>query len=226
MTPKLVRSYETLQKQYDAQRILAHDIRNHLQIIDSLAQNNASEEISEYIASLDATLCPTEQATLCDNPILNTLLLHFQKQCAQEKINFTCDIRSEALHFMDSTSLTALFGNLLSNALEAASESQSRQIELSVPRIYEQNISVISIVNSCDQQPSADGFGGYLTKKKNASSHGIGLRSIQRVVRKYEGTQTMYYNQEERTFHHIIQFNIDSASKEAVQTMDGKTQKA
>lgn len=205
--------YEALQKQYDSQRILVHDIRNHLRIIDSFAHNNESEEISEYIVSLDATLRPTEQISLCDNPILNTLLIHFQKQCQQEEVSFACDIRSETLQFMDSTSVTALFGNLLSNALEAASESQERQIELSVLRIYEQNIAVISTENSCDCQPSADGLGGYITKKRDHAHHGIGLKSIERVVQKYSGTQTMYYNEAERTFHHIIQFDIESASK-------------
>ncbi len=205
--------YETLQKQYDSQRILVHDIRNHLRVIDSFAQNNATEKISEYIISLDASLRPTDPTNLCDNPILNTLLLHFQKQCQQEAVSFHCDIRSESLLFMDSTGITALFGNLLSNALEAASKSQARQIELSVLRIYEQNIVLISVVNSCDQQPNADGSGGFITKKKTASSHGIGLKSIERVVKKYQGTQTMYYNQAEKTFHHIIQYNLERSSE-------------
>lgn len=203
--------YETIQKQYADQRILVHDMRNHLQIIDSFARNKTPEKISEYIGSLDATLRPTGQLILCDNPILNALILHFQTQCLQEGVLFVCDIRSESLQFMDSTGITALFGNLLSNAVEAATESEAKQIELSVLRVYEQNIVVISVVNSCDFQPSADGCGGYITNKKNATSHGIGLKSIERVVRKYNGTQTMYYNSEEKTFHHIIQFGIDAA---------------
>ena len=102
-----------------------------------------------------------------------------------------------------------MFGNILSNALEAASKSKDKQIELSVLRIYEQNIVIISVINSCDLAPCPDGYGGYTTKKRDSTSHGIGLKSIERVVQKYNGTQTMYYSSEEKTFHHIIQYDID-----------------
>lgn len=210
--------YETLQKQYDDQKILVHDIRNHLQIINSFAQNETPEKISEYIASLDTALSPATRSIMCDNPILNALLLHFRIQCVQEGVNFLCDIRSETLKFMDSTGITALFGNLLSNALEAAAESEAKQIEVSVARVFEQNIILISVVNSCDLQPEADNNGSYISRKKDFTSHGIGLKSIERVVKKYNGTQTMYYCREEKTFHHIIQYDIESAMKKNIFT--------
>lgn len=193
--------YESLQKQYNSQRILIHDIRNHLQVIDAFAHHQQTEKISEYILSMDATLRPPEQISLCDHPILNALLLNFQKQCLNENVAFSCDIRAETLQFMDPTSMTALFGNLLSNALEAAAESQERQIELCVRRIHEQNGIVVSVENSCDRPPVANGFGGYISKKKNSACHGIGLKSIERVVKKYAGTQTMHYDPAAHTFH-------------------------
>ncbi len=207
--------YESLQKQYNSQRILIHDIRNHLQVIDAFARHQQTEKISEYILSMDATLRPPEQISLCDHPILNALLLNFQKQCLNENVAFSCDIRAETLQFMDPTSMTALFGNLLSNALEAAAESQERQIELCVRRIHEQNGIVVSVENSCDRPPVANGFGGYISKKKNSACHGIGLKSIERVVKKYAGTQTMHYDPAAHTFHHVIHFGAKCAAEES-----------
>lgn len=205
--------YEALQEQYDSQRILVHDIRNHLRVIDSFAAGNTPEKIPEYIASLDAALRPTEHVNLCDNPILNAQLIHFRKQCQGANVRFHCDIRSDCLEFMDSISVTALFSNLLSNAIESASESQEKEIELSVLKIFEQGIVVISLVNTCDQPPAADHSGGFRSRKKDSAYHGIGLKSIERVVKKYHGTRTMYYDSEAKAFHHVIQFNLEAASE-------------
>lgn len=41
--------YKMLQEQYDRQRILVHDVKNHMRIISSLADENKSTEIQNYI---------------------------------------------------------------------------------------------------------------------------------------------------------------------------------
>ena len=107
---------------------------------------------------------------------------------------------------MDAPSITALFENLLSNALEAASLSQDRYIELSIVRNMEQNTLTISVINSCDQKPDTEKDGTYKTAKKKAGFHGIGLKSINRVVKKYNGIASTWYNSATARFYHVIQF--------------------
>ena len=196
--------YQALQAQFDNQRILVHDIKNHLHTIDALAIQGNAEEISAYIRTLDASLQAVPQARLCSEPILNILLLRFQETCAKEKISFQCDIREQCLTFMDATDLTTLFSNLLSNAFEASALSQKRQIELSVRKKREQASVVITLHNSCDQMPETDADGNFITRKKNRVRHGVGLKSIRRVVQKYNGMETMQYDPELRQFSHII----------------------
>ena len=48
--------------------------------------------------------------------------------------------------------------------------------------------------------------GGFRTKKTDRFLHGVGLRSISRIVAKYHGVATMYYDPENKQFHHVIQF--------------------
>ena len=109
---------------------------------------------------------------------------------------------------MDASSITALYGNLLSNSLEAATYSMEKQIDFSVTRNALQSVIVISVINSCDIAPTPDGHGGFLTKKPNRVLHGVGLRSISRGVKRYDGVATMYYDPEKKQFHHIIQFPV------------------
>lgn len=197
--------YKTLQEQSENQRILIHDIRNHLRTIEGLAKSHHVADITKYISQLESTLIPHVQSRLCTDPILNLLLYRFVEDCAAAGIEIQLDIRENTTSFMDAPSITTLFGNLLSNAIEAASTSQEKCIELSVASHIEQSIVLVSIVNSCDNAPVPNALGGFCTTKQSGI-HGVGLRSIERIVCKYNGISTMYYDRDERRFHHIIQF--------------------
>lgn len=143
---------------------------------------------------------------ICNNPILNLILLRFWEDCNRKHISIQYDIRDNCVSFMEAPSVTSLYDNLLSNAVDAANQSSERIVELSVTRNIEQAIIVISVVNSCDIPPVPDTRGRFLTSKRSAGIHGVGLKSIERIVAKYHGASTMYYDSECRRFHHIIQF--------------------
>lgn len=198
--------YHALQEQSSIQRILIHDIKNHLRTIEGLAARDNTAEIISYINKLEITLTPPSQSRVCDDPILNTLLCRFSKECRLRGIDIQFDIRDNCTGFLDAPSITALYGNLLTNALEAATTSNDKSIELSAIRNSEQSTILISVINSCDNAPVPDDFGKFRSSK-HIGFHGIGLKSIERIVQKYNGISTMYYDEEERRFHHIIRFS-------------------
>mgnify|MGYP004575835805 FL=1 len=198
--------YSALQEQFENQRILIHDIKKHLGTIHDLAKQNDVAEIEMYISGLEDTFSPSKQVKLCTDPILNLLLLRFRDDCKAKNIQFHCDVRENSPAFLDAASITTLYGNLLSNALESAEASTERQVELSVIWNAIQSVIVISVTNSCDDPPMPDGDGGFRTKKTDWFLHGVGLRSISRIVAKYHGVATMYYDPENKQFHHVIQF--------------------
>ena len=198
--------YSALQEQFENQRILIHDIKKHLGTIDALAKQNGSAEIETYISGLEESFALSNQAKLCTDPILNLLLLRFRDNCKARNIQFHCDVRENSSSFLNASSITTLYGNLLSNALEAAESSLEKQIELSVIRDTAQSVIVISVINSCDNPPMPDGNGGFRTRKADRFLHGVGLRSIERTVSKYHGVATMYYDPDNKQFHHVIQF--------------------
>lgn len=198
--------YSALQEQFENQRIMIHDIKKHLGTIDALAKQNGSAEIESYISELQNTFTPSNQAKLCTDPILNLLLLRFRDECRAQNVQFYCDVRENSSVFLDASSVTTLYGNLLSNAMEAAEVSSGKQIELSVIRNTAQSVIVISVINSCDDPPVPDRGGGFHTRKADQLLHGVGLRSIERIVSRYHGISTMYFDSDNKQFHHIIQF--------------------
>lgn len=198
--------YQMLQEQFDNQRILVHDIKNHLRTIDILAKQGKADQIADYILKIDESLSSASQKRLTGDPILNIMLLRFQKECQEVHIKFSCDIREGCLLFMDAIDITTLFGNLLTNAQEAAADSKERQIDLSVRRNIGQASVVITLDNTCDRLPETDGEGNFVTSKKDKIRHGVGLKSIRRVVRKYGGMESLRYDAESQRFCHIIHF--------------------
>lgn len=196
--------YQALQEQFENQRILVHDIKNHLHTIRALADRGENGEICEYISQLDASLQAIPHARLCTDPMLNMLLLRFREDCKRENIRFQCDIRDHCLEFMEAADTTTLFGNLLNNAIEAAVEAEYGQVELSVRRSTDQGAVVITLNNTCAQPPQTDADGNYLTRKKDHVRHGVGLKSIHRVVGKYGGLETLQFDAETMCFCHII----------------------
>lgn len=196
--------YQALQKQSDSQRILIHDIKNHVHAIKQLAEQGETEAISQYLSKMDETILSMPQTRLCTEPVLNSLLLRFADDCEKAGVAFSCDIRENCLGFMDPVSITALFGNLLSNALDAAAASRKKEIELSVRYNNAQSSLIISVSNSSDTAPKQNVDGSYITTKTGKQLHGIGMKSIQRVVKQYRGLSAAKYVAERQAFYHFI----------------------
>lgn len=203
--------YEMLQQQYDGQRILIHDIKKHLNVIDLMAEEGGGQKIREYISELENMPEFRHKARLCDNPILNMILLENAELCAANDISFSCDVRAGSVSFMDDTSITALFGNLLSNAVEAARKSEEKRVDLSVIKNVDEEHIVIYIENSCDSAPEADYNGNLKTTKKEQEIHGYGMKSINRVIQKYGGLSMPHYEVADKTFRFTIWFSLRTA---------------
>lgn len=196
--------YRMLGDQYQQQRILIHDIRGHLQTLDQLASDGKLEELHRYLSQLSDSPALQRKVRFCDNAILNVILTHCADTCWKEGVRFTADIRDGSVGFMEEADLSALFGNLLSNALEAAVSSSGKRIELSVDNKPQPPVFLLTLVNSCDCPPA--GRTGRFVSRKPSPGHGVGQKSIARVVDKYGGQLQTYYDGDKREFHCIAVF--------------------
>ena len=55
------------------------------------------------------------------------------------------------------------------------------------------------IINSCDSEPKTKN-GKLITSKSDKSTHGLGTKSISKIVNKYDGELQWDYNGNEHTF--------------------------
>ena len=174
--------YQFSKETIDSINRKCHDIRHQIRMIGSQAHINpdAIHEMTHAINIYDSLYKTGNQA-------LDTILTEKALYCQDYKISINCMTDGKKLDFMRDTDIYSLFGNILENAIHAVMEvpEDERDIFLSV-------LSKGELLSIHSHNPYAgivkmhDGLP--VTKNADTTNHGIGTRSIQLIVEKYNGT--------------------------------------
>ena len=93
--------------------------------------------------------------------------------------------------FMEIDDLYSLFGNALTNAIEATSkleDEEARMITLIIKG--DESHTIVHLENTFSQNIKiVDGMP--TTDKNDANAHGFGVKSMKNIVEKYKGTMTI-----------------------------------
>ena len=201
--------YDLLREQNENSKILIHDITKHLKTIQQLSESKDSN-ISKYISEIVADYSVMNPIDYCNNSVVNLITHRYYEICRKNNIIFTININNTNLVFMKEYDITALLDNLLENAIESALLTNDKFIDFSICK-RNSNFVIIKISNSCDRKPKY--INNILVSSKNAPGmHGIGTRSIKRVVAKYNGNLEMKYDNDTKTFTSVIGINSNLPS--------------
>jgi sensor histidine kinase regulating citrate/malate metabolism len=86
-----------------------------------------------------------------------------------------------------SDHLVIILGNLLENALEACYKVEPGKRYIKVDITYEKGVLHICIKNSCISEKRRGRDGAFFTTKEDKENHGIGLSSVKKAVKYYDG---------------------------------------
>lgn len=197
--------YELLKEQNVNSKVLIHDITKHLNSLKMLSMNN-NADIVDYIDNIENDFNIMNPIDYSNNALLNLITNRYYQICKKENISFEINIQNTQLDFMSEPDITSLFDNLIANATEAAKQSENKFIIFSID-IRNSNFLVISVLNSSDKKPLQVNE-NIISSKKDSEMHGIGIKSIKRVVKKYDGIITMTYNDNQKTFNTTITFQL------------------
>ena len=196
--------YRRLAEQTENQKILIHDIKNHLQTIAGLSEDGGESKIHEYVQQLMEMPAMKPAVNYCSQPVLNVILGQYQEICKKKSIQFGVDIRKDSVDYITVDDLTALFGNLLKNAVEAAAGVSEAYIDVTVNYNYKSKQTFISVENSVLYPPVFDRDGGLISRKKDGRLHGVGIKSIQCAAEHYQGEISYHYDKEAKCFHMMV----------------------
>lgn len=186
--------FDILEKQNQNLMLYAHDVRKHLNAIRELSQD---PNVNEYVTNLCGELTAYTQSCQSGNKLLDVMINRYVLDCELKEISFEYRVRECPLRCLEDLDLVAILGNLMDNAITAASESEKKWVSLttSVRNTY----NVIVIKNSCDIPPRAQGE-KLLSTKENPRFHGYGLKSVAKAVKKYYGDQYWSYDPDNQIF--------------------------
>jgi hypothetical protein len=196
--------FKMVNERDERQRILIHDIKKHLHSIMDLLDSTDNNDAIEYINTMLKSNELKNSVRFCDNNLLNSILARYSKTCAENNISLNVDIRKGLLSFLKFEDMTAIFSNLLENAIDACGNCDNSFIDLSITRKSSTNLILVDIVNSCKTIPLTDAYGQLITTKSNTLNHGYGMKSVTNAISNYNGNMQFHFDPTTFTFHTII----------------------
>ena len=166
--------------------IYQHDMRHHLNIIDSYLTNGNIQQATQYIHNVRKDIAALSPSHFCENETVNLLCSSFSKKAEKMNVSFRVDARLPKVITIPDTELCAVLSNGLENALNAAATSDIPEkfvefycnIRLNKLLVEIKNPYVGEIIMQNGSPVSAK------------DGHGYGCKSIETIVRKHQGLCT------------------------------------
>lgn len=167
-------------------RIQTHDMKHHLLILREYGQEKQWDSLMSYLNELSDDILVQKKTVWTQVGILDTLLE--QKKTKAESKGIEVRVQADrivGLPFSDMEICT-LFSNLLDNAIEACEKIEDDRRWVAIQITRKSGMLYLTISNSIKDRP-AEQEGKLITNKQNHQLHGYGIKSVQKIVRKYEG---------------------------------------
>ncbi|XCP85186.1 ATP-binding protein [Roseburia hominis] len=202
-------NYRNLRGLLEENQQLQHDMKHHFQILRDYAREGRLEDLRTYLDDIQEPLVRLQKIPWTRSEILNLILNQKFWEAEQAGIEMNLYVDSDFQMLLKEAEISALFGNLLDNALEACLRMEKGKRWVCVTLERKQGMIFIRIENSIDRLPRMEGS-EFLTGKEDKKLHGLGVKSVKRIVEKYEGeiemqvkidsfiTDITFFNEEER----------------------------
>lgn len=191
MMEQLIHISENQQKStkeaIDIINIKCHDLKH--QIAGLAAMNNESERQS-YVEEIKNAVSIYDAVYHTGNEAVDYVLREKTLIAGERGIKFSSMVDGNLLSFLHAADIYALLNNAIDNAFESVlKESEEKRI-VSLRIHAKGRMVMIHLENWCTHSPLfVDGLPQ--TDKEDKRRHGFGVKSIQYVVKKYEGQLSM-----------------------------------
>lgn len=219
MEVELAHFREYKQAQDEIRRV-RHDMRNNLVCISMLLEEGKNQEAKTYVTQLLGEVKAFSPKVVTGDEMLDAIVASKWSKMEERQISFVLDgVLAQGLKWKP-IDICTVFSNGLDNAIEACEKVEGeRNISLSLR--YSKNFYYIILSNSMEgsvpilekekvshkfgkKSPSEQKeenqksigeklvIGSRYTTKKNKELHGYGLENMDRTIKKYDGTMSIW----------------------------------
>lgn len=170
-------------------RGLRHDMNNHIGIIYGLLDTKQFNKLKNYLNGLYENLQEANDIIIVNNEILSIILNNKKHLATEMRIQLVTWIEVKDF-VLTEIEICSLIGNILDNAIEATEKVPIDAIdierEIKFVCVEKEEGWYIDCKNPFVEVPMITEE-GLITTKKNKESHGIGSRTMQDIIKKYNG---------------------------------------
>lgn len=179
----------TREQAYQETARLRHDLKQYLLTlftdIEAKDYDLAQGKIQEL---LDRNQIYRQEVVHSGNICIDALLSYKHAEAVQKKIKAEYEVSVIPELPFERGDLCVILGNLLDNAIEAASKVENSEKWMRTQIQYNKGCILIVIENACNDKFINYDHDRYMTTKSDKAEHGIGLESVRYTVEKYHGT--------------------------------------
>lgn len=196
----LQKSLDETEQVFDLWKQSIHDYKNNIIALSQLAEEERYEEVRRYLKKENKLIEQKVFYIKTGNSVIDAIVNTKQNIAERKKIIFivNADIPSDIV--VSNLDIANILGNLIDNALEALYKEENPYIEITIKQ--EKSFLIINIKNKCTK---LIGLEDLKTNKCNPEFHGIGLKSVRSIVKKYDGQILFDIKNEEIIVNIVIQ---------------------
>ena len=167
--------YETLSEEREIQKAQAHDYRNNLNAIHSLALKGDTDTLQKYIEEQLENVDKTHDIYDTGNSIVNAVLNRKYHEAEAKGILFPIVCDNLASVGISNSDLVTILSNILDNAIEAVQTCEEKKITLKI-KVKDGTLYIVSTNTYLEVKE------GLKTTKQDADNHGYGLNNIRKAA--------------------------------------------
>lgn len=187
-----------------------HDVHKYFNNIGMLAMKGKSQEIIDIIEQLEGKMDEDiADVFYSDNEVLNSVLKERKSKAQNMDIDLTIFVENFLnVDFIKAADIISMFGNLLDNALEAASRCEEGKRKIDVKLFMGTRYVLVFYIDNYFAVPITKAGNYILSTKesKDPHEHGQGIGIVKRLAEQYGGTLGI----EEKDDHFITTLTLSA----------------
>lgn len=169
----------------ERRRRLKHDMHAHMTALDMLAQKGDLVALRQYIQKMEHSLVGEQMNKYTGISAVDAIISEEHNKAIEQHVSWSFKGNLQGVSDISIFELCTIFSNLLENAMEAIEKVDGdKKIETNVSNFRGKIVLVVG--NSCDENIIGDARPQ--TIKKDKSNHGLGLKNVEEIVNKREGS--------------------------------------
>lgn len=199
---------KVIKNNYKSLKILRHDLKKHLKFLTILVKENKIDEIEKYLENISEEVKLDKKFNINSGNIVIDSILNFKfQEILNNNIKLKYNILIPNNLKLNDFDMVCLLENLIDNIIEANLKISNINERYATINIEYKKKALRILTQNNYNNINLDSKNNIVTSKKDNLKHGIGLKSIRKIVDKYYGKLNinMYDNKFEIE---IILFNI------------------